>query len=225
MNGIEKITQKINADAQGEISRIQADAQAQCAHISAAAAAEITAQREEILARGQHRAEERKARLLSAAQMEARKLDLAARQDVIGQAFDGAIHSLCSLDEKEYIDLLTRLAVAASTTGSEALIFSQKDRAQVGKQVVMAANALLLAGAVSPTQNKSKVAAAIGVIADVATAKLSGSANLTLSEETRDIMGGFILDHGDMEVNCAFETLVRLQRDALEGDVAAILFQ
>jgi len=29
---------------------------------------------------------------------------------------------------------------------------------------------------------------------------------------------------GDVEVNCAFETLVRVQREKLERDVAAILF-
>ncbi len=224
MNGIEKITQKIAEDTQSEISQIQADAQQKSTAIQEETAAQIAAQREEILSRGQLRADERKARLLSAAEMEAKKLDLASRQQVIGEAFDEAIRSLCTLAEADYIDLLARLAVEASSTGNEALIFSQKDRATVGKQVVMAANALLLANAISPTEDKGKVAAAIGVITDVATAKFTGSASLTLSQETRDIMGGFILDHGDVEVNCAFETLVRLQRDALERDVAAILF-
>lgn len=49
-------------------------------------------------------------------------------------------------------------------------------------------------------------------------------AHFTLGEETRRIPGGFILAQGDVEVNCSFETLVRLQRDELEGEVAAILF-
>ena len=47
---------------------------------------------------------------------------------------------------------------------------------------------------------------------------------MTLSEETRPIRGGFIMVDGDVEVNCAFETLVRMQRERMERDVAAILF-
>jgi V/A-type H+-transporting ATPase subunit E len=30
---------------------------------------------------------------------------------------------------------------------------------------------------------------------------------------------------GDIEINCAFETLVRLQRESIEKDVAKVLFE
>ncbi len=224
MNGIEKITQKIQSDCQSDIALIQGDAQSQVAQIQADIAKEIAAQHAEILAKGQLRAQERQARLLSAAQMEAKKLELGAKQDVIGEAFDSAIHLLATLDDPDYIALLTRLAVRASTTGNEALIFSQKDRARVGKQVVMAANEALASSAI-PELPAALKGSKIGNLIGTAAAKLSGNASLTLSEETRDMEGGFILSDGDVEVNCAFDTLVRLQRDALEGEVAAILFQ
>ena len=45
------------------------------------------------------------------------------------------------------------------------------------------------------------------------------------SEETRDIRGGFIMVDGDVEINCAFETLVRLQREQMEKKVADVLFE
>ena len=48
---------------------------------------------------------------------------------------------------------------------------------------------------------------------------------LTLSEETREIQGGFIMVDGDVEINCAFETLVRLQREKMEKKTAEVLFQ
>ena len=54
---------------------------------------------------------------------------------------------------------------------------------------------------------------------------VTGTGLLTLSEETRNIRGGFILVDGDVEVNCAFETLVRLQREKLERRAAEILFE
>ena len=48
--------------------------------------------------------------------------------------------------------------------------------------------------------------------------------NLVLSEETRLIPGGFILKDGNIEVNCAFDTLVRLERAETAGMVAKKLF-
>lgn len=52
-----------------------------------------------------------------------------------------------------------------------------------------------------------------------------GTGLLTLSEETRPIRGGFIMVDGPVEVNCAFEAMVRAQREQLEKPVAEILFQ
>ena len=47
---------------------------------------------------------------------------------------------------------------------------------------------------------------------------------MTLSVQTRPIRGGFVLTDGDVELNCAFETLVRLQREKLEKAAVQILF-
>ena len=48
--------------------------------------------------------------------------------------------------------------------------------------------------------------------------------NLTLSDATRPIRAGFVLQEGDVEVNCALETLAELSRADLAGQVAAVLF-
>ena len=50
------------------------------------------------------------------------------------------------------------------------------------------------------------------------------SAGLTLAEETRPIQGGFILVNGRVEINCTFDTLVRLQRSETAGSVAKQMF-
>lgn len=49
-------------------------------------------------------------------------------------------------------------------------------------------------------------------------------AGLTLSEETRPIQGGFVVRSGLVEVNCALETLVEQEKEALYPQVAALLF-
>ena len=139
-------------------------------------------------------AEERQARLASVAQLDARKLELAAKQEMLAKAYDRAMERLTSLPDEEYVGLLAGLAAEASSTGREEVILSQKDRARYGKQVVTQANERL------------------------------GDGHLTLSVQTRPIRGGLILSDGDVEVNCTFETLVRLLRGEMDRTVVEVLF-
>lgn len=48
--------------------------------------------------------------------------------------------------------------------------------------------------------------------------------SLSLSEERRDISGGFILEQDNIETNCSFDMLVRWIRDEIEADVVKRLF-
>ncbi len=194
MNGIEKITQRIDQDAQVEIDAIQADAQSQADAITARYQAQAQRESEDILARGKKAAEEREERLASMAQMEGKKLTLAVKQEMLDLAFDQALKQLAALPEDQYIKVLTALALNTKPSGHEQMIFSQKDRARVGKAVVTAINNAIPGAA------------------------------LTLSETTRPMCGGFILSEGNVEVNCTFETLLRLQRESISGQVAAALF-
>ena len=226
MNGIEKITARIAEDGKAENDALLAQARAEAAEITAKYQAEAKAAAEEILAQGRKNAEARVRHLDSTAQMECRKAVLAAKQDVIEEAFQAAHKKLLDLPREEYVAFLAELAVKASVTGKEKLIFSAPDRAQVGKAVVMAANEKL-AGTVAPKlpdASSSKTKAMLNKVITGASAVLSGTAMLTLSEETRPMDGGFILSDGAVEVNCTFDTLIRLQRGALAGEVAKVLF-
>ncbi|WP_297201352.1 V-type ATP synthase subunit E [uncultured Flavonifractor sp.] len=194
MDGIEKITGRIAADAGREIDEINAEARRQADEILARYEAQAKRESEEILSRGKRNADERVERLASVAQLDARKLELAAKQEMLSKAYDLALEKLVNLPDKDYVTLLANLAVKASSTGKEAVIFSQKDRTRYGKQVVTQANERLKDG------------------------------HLTMSEQTRPIQGGLILSDGDVEVNCTFETLVRLQRGEMDREVAKVLF-
>ena len=227
MEGIEKITAKIAQDSQEEIARLTAETEEKVRAIQASAKAQADKETADTLARGKKAAQERLERLKSAAKMETKKLELAAKQEVLGEAFDLALDKLCALPEEEYIALLTRLALEASSSGREQLVFSPKDRARVGKQVVVAANEAMVKGVVPELPGaitETKVGAFLGKVVNSTAAMVTGTGMLTLSEETRNIKGGFIMVDGDVEINCAFETLVRLQREKLEKDVAQVLF-
>ena len=119
---------------------------------------------------------------------------LATDPDREGEAISWHLKQLLNLPEQEYTALLADLAVKAAVTGREAGILSQKDRTRYGKQVVTQANERL------------------------------GDGHLTLSVQTRPIRGGLILSDGDVEVNCTFETLVRLLRGEMDRTVVEVLF-
>ncbi|MDE7003174.1 MAG: V-type ATP synthase subunit E [Oscillospiraceae bacterium] len=224
MNGIEKITARIAEDGKAENDALLAQARAEAADIAAKYQAQAKAAAEEILAQGRRTAEERARHLDSMAQMECRKAALAAKQDVIEEAFQAAHKKLLDLPREQYVELLAKLAAQASTTGREKLIFSAKDHVEVGKAVVAAANKQL-AGAAAPKQPaESKAGAILDKVVAGASALLNGAGMLTLAEETRPMDGGFILSDGAVEVNCTFDTLIRLQRGALAGEVAKVLF-
>lgn len=227
MEGIEKITAKILQDCEDQVRQLQEETEAKVRTLEEAARTQADRESADILARGRRAADERLERLKSAAQMERRKLELAAKQEVLGEAFDLALEKLCSLPDEEYIALLTRLVLEASSTGKEQLIFSAKDRARVGKQVVVAANDCLVKQVVPELPEAitdTKVGAFLGKVVNSTAAMVTGTGMLTLSEETRPIRGGFVMVDGDVEINCAFETLIQLQREKLEREVARVLF-
>lgn len=227
MNGIEKITGRIEGDAQKEIDALLADARAQAADLTAQYDAQAQATAADLLKRGERAARERVERLASMAQMEARKHTLAVEQEVVEQAFNQALIDLVNLPEAEYVAFLANLAVKAARTGREQVILSPSDHDKVGRQVVSAANEILAKRAAPklPEELKSSTAGAIlDKVVTVGSALLAGTGMLSLADETRPILGGLILRDGDVEVNCTVETLVRLQRDEMAIQVAKVLF-
>lgn len=83
---------------------------------------------------------------------------------------------------------------AQAGEGSEELIFSPADAQAVGQAVVEEAN------------------------------RLKAGASFTLSPQQRDMEGGLVLKKGDVEINCDFATQLRLLRQSMAADVAAMLF-
>ena len=193
MKGIETITRRIDQEMQAEIDGILAEAGKQAAAVTTRWQAQADSEAAQRKARNEKAGAEHEERLVSVAQMESRKVLLAARQEMVERAFSLALDKLCGLPEERYIAVAADLLVRAAPDGVGAVVFSEKDRERVGAAAVAEANR-----------------------------RLSGK--LTLSPETRNIRGGFILSKGDVEVNCTFETLVRLRKGEMSGEVAKLLF-
>ena len=172
MNGIDTIIQRLNTDAKAETDALLEKARQEAAAVAARYQAQADKEAADLAARNERLAAEREERLISAAQMEARKTVLAAKQAVMEETYAKALEKLRNLPEA---------------------LFSAQDRETVGQAAVDAANG-------------------------------KSGGKLTLSGETAPIQGGFILKDGNVEVNCAFDTLVRLQKAETAGQVAQRLF-
>lgn len=139
MNGIERITQRLNADAQAEIDEILDAAKAEVKTIEENYASLARREMEEVYAKQEKTAKEQKERLIRAAQMEARKIILMAKQEMIERAYQKALERLCTLPEKEYTEVLAGLIQQAAPNNKGEVIFSEKDQ-KVGKKAVMIVN-------------------------------------------------------------------------------------
>ena len=197
MKGIEKITARIQAEAAEEAARVEAEGKARAAEI--AARGETLAQERYWLKiqKGAKAAEDRKERLAKAADMEARKSILAAKQAIVAEAFRRAEETLCAMSGEEYLDFLANLAARASSTGTEEIILAEKDQA-LGAKVARRANDRL---------------AAMGKPAKLAVASRIG-----------DFAAGLILTQGNISVNCTVEALMNQAREGMAAEVAAELF-
>jgi len=198
MNGIEKISNRLVADAEAEIAALNEETKQRCDEIRAEYERRAQEEYQTRLAEGVRNAETRLQRLGSAAEMEAKKSILAFKQEMVAKAFADAAERLANLPQEQYVKFLASQAAAAAASGSEELVFNARDKAAVGAEVAKAANALL--------EQKGVKGA------------------LTVSGDTREISGGVIVRQGNIEVNCAVETLVQLRRSELASQVAEILF-
>lgn len=229
MNGIEKITARIETDAKAEVAEILREAEEKAAAIREQYKAQAQAEAKAAEAAGREAAKRQAERLESAAQMEAKKRLLAAKQACLNDAFDKAQQKLLALDEGEYAQLLAKTAVNASKTGKEEIILNARDRERVGPQVVAWANTLLAEAAAPKAAGKAgkvggKAGAVLSAVVTGANALLQGTAMLTLAQDTREMAGGLMLRDGNVEVNCAFETQLRVLREEMAAQVAGILF-
>ena len=198
MNGIDRIAGKIAEDAKLEADSILAEARTQAAGIASKYATLAKEESNRLLIAGKERSKEIVRRAASAAEQEAKQQLLATKQKMISRAFDLARQKLFALPENEYVAFLARLAANASSAGNEEIILSSKDLKAYGEKVLHSANELL--------------------------AKDGKKNSLILSAEPGRFEGGLMLRAGRVETNCTMDAIMRLSKEDLAPNIAAVLF-
>ena len=198
MNGIEKITARIAAEAGAEAAATLAAAQAQAAEIGAAYEKKAQEAYQTCVKTGTLELDQRVQRLGNTARLEAKKEILALKQELIAEAYTKAREMILNLPQEEYVAFLAAQAGKAAVSGDEEIVLNAADRAKVGAQVVAAATALVKERGLEP--------------------------KLVLAEATAAVSGGLLLRKGAVEVNCGLDSLVEMSRNSLDAEIAAVLF-
>lgn len=221
MNGLERITGRILAEAQARADKILADAKAESEKIAADYAARAEQIRTTLSAEAEREGMERVSRAKSTAATNKRNLLLQTQSELIDGVFDGAINYVRNLDSEKYTDLLVGLLCAAFAEQMEAeslsravygaedaiepekyeVILNQRDRDRYGKAIIDGAKNRLRGKA--PAEKLDK---------------------LQLADRAVTIDGGLILRFGDVESNCSLALLFAQLREELEAEVGRALF-
>lgn len=194
----EKLRQKIVADAEAEAGKIVDEGRTEAGKIKAEADAEIGRIASEFGRKAKAQAEEYIRRQISLRELEARKAILTEKGNLIDEVFAKALEELRQRDRKGGYALTRELLLGAIEAGDEEIILSADDKSAIGDTFVKDLNKEL--------------------------AKSGKRGEVTISSETRDISGGFILKRGRAETNGSFDTLLGMLRDEIETEIAGILF-
>ena len=177
MAGLDKIIARIQAESEEAAARTLEAAKAEAETILQNAREEAAA---ECAAIGR-KAEQAAANILdrghSAAELKKRQRILAEKQVLIGRIIGEAKQQLKNMPQEAYFENIVKLAVKASQNGKGTILFSKADLDRLPENFADTLNAALVAGG-------------------------KEGAALTVSSETRDIDGGFVLTYGGIEENC-----------------------
>lgn len=190
------ILTRIEQDAREAAASMLREAQAKAGELRASSDSKIAKDREATIEQARLDAIATDDRMQRMAKLDARKELLAAKRDVLDEAFVRALDKMAAMpDEQARAFGLGMLLDAA--TGDETLIPDTMSAWCDQRFVDMANEALAKAG------------------------KASG---IKLSNEKRQLGGGFVLARGGLEVNCSYKAAVDARRMDIEAEVATLLF-
>lgn len=143
MDGMEKIIARIESDAREQNEALRRETEEKINAIRGEFEKRAEQERAALRARSAQAAQERYERLCSASDMESRKLELAAKQEILDETYALALEQMCTMPRDRYEELLLKLLGKAVGDGREKLVFSAKDRAALGEDFVARANTQL----------------------------------------------------------------------------------
>lgn len=155
--GIETITEKIVAEANDDARRIFDKGKYDGRSTIYRAERQVKQHQNEMEQKARDDAETVKKRKHSVAQLEARKMRLAAKQKAISRCFERALSQLSQLPTETYLELLVRTVESCGAEGGE-LLLTETDRARLGEELAARVNAGKTAGTFTLSEDTIRAA-------------------------------------------------------------------
>lgn len=195
MSNINNLTSKIMKEAEDKKEVILAEAEKEKNKILSKKQDEASITEKSIIEKAEREAISIKERIISSAKLEARNEKLKAKQEIIKEIFRTSIENLCSVSENDFKEFVRLSILNSNIVGEQKIILNDAGQKIIDEILVSEINE-----------------------------KLGSKANITLSDETRNFRGGFILEREGIEINNTFEALVNSLKDDLSLEVASVLF-
>ena len=191
------ITQKIIDEARALAAETLREASVRVDGTHNEAQAEADRKHAEAIEQTDRQVVQMRERMLRMAELDQKKVLLKVKRDVIDEVFVDALRRLTQMDGEKKKDYFEKIVLQASEDGEE-IIADANERALFDEKYIARLNAAL---------------------------HKAGKRPVALSEEARDLGGGFVLRRGGLEINCTYASVLNERRTGLEADVAAMLFE
>ncbi len=221
MTGLNKITDKILADAQADAQAVLEAAEAKCREIDAEYAEKAESIKEVLNEAAEKEAESIVVRAKSSAALEKRNLLLETKSDLIDEAFASALAEILAFDDAKYRELLISLLTSALREQVQAEAAS---RTLYGEDEALAPERYEV---ILNSRDRSRFSETLISDFRVSAQNVIDKEfieKVVLSESVANIDGGLILRYGDIESNCSLSVIMKQMRPALETKVSDTLF-
>ena len=193
----EQVTEKILADARAEAEKITNEAKEKESAEQVKFDEQLDEFRKQTETLAKKASQDKKAHILAAARMDIAKEYLARKRRILDEVFREAQKQLQNLSDQDYRKLCSNLILKAVETGDEEVIVDNNET-RIDHEFIKQINRKLGPGF---------------------------KGNLRLSDERRNLGGGFVLRRGKIKNNVSFEVLLAQARKELEIELAKELFE
>jgi len=195
---IKDINEKIISDAGIQADKIIAQAEDDANNIIKKGKKEADSLKNVLLYKYNQEASLRKSKILTEANLEAKKIILSEKQKIIENIFDKASESILKLDDKNYRNIIRKMILDNIETGDETIFIDHSDRIKISESFMEDINKEL----------KSK----------------GEKGELKLSTSYLSIKGGVVIGSGKIRKNISLEFLLKKIREELEIQISKDLF-
>ena len=198
MAGTEIIVEKILSQALEKAKEIKDAAKLEAEQFEKNAIEQATKKAEKLVSDAKAEMQERERRITAVAEIEIKKLELAAKRAVLDEAYEAALVKLASLDTDKYRELYLKSVLPALTKGTETIAPAAKDAERLGQAFIDMLNKRLEANGIK--------------------------AQLKLAPPRADADFGLWVIDGSCEIDFTNKAVIRAVREKTEGETAKLLF-